>query len=45
MTQGGPGRDPGPVVTADLAEPQYGPRSKARVHRRLSMPTAGYDGC
>jgi HAD superfamily hydrolase (TIGR01484 family) len=33
------------VVTADLAEPQYGPRSKARVHRRLSMPTAGYDGC
>ncbi|MGW8884971.1 hypothetical protein [Streptomyces sp. NPDC055749] len=28
-----------------LDEPVYTSRSKARVHRRLSMPTAGYDGC
>ncbi|MFJ4716701.1 hypothetical protein [Streptomyces sp. NPDC088785] len=30
---------------ADLAEPRYDADMKARVHRRLSMPTAGYDGC
>ncbi|WP_329205755.1 hypothetical protein OG257_07140 [Streptomyces sp. NBC_00683] len=30
---------------AGLAEPVYTARSKASVHRRLSMPTAGYDGC
>lgn len=30
---------------AGLAEPEYTSRSKASVHRRLSMPTAGYDGC
>ncbi|MCX4680210.1 hypothetical protein OG413_33900 [Streptomyces sp. NBC_01433] len=30
---------------AGLDEPQYTARSKASVHRRLSMPTAGYDGC
>lgn len=28
-----------------LDEPVYNARSKASVHRRLSMPTAGYDGC
>lgn len=33
------------VATADLPEPAYGARAKARIHRRLSMPTAGYDGC
>ena len=27
------------------AEPSYDAQMKARVHRRLSMPTAGYDGC
>ncbi|MGW0533168.1 hypothetical protein [Streptomyces sp. NPDC003032] len=32
------------VETAGLAEPAYDSRMKARVHRRLSMPTAGYDG-
>ncbi|WP_374196139.1 hypothetical protein [Streptomyces sp. TS71-3] len=32
------------VETAGLAEPRYSPQMKARVHRRLSMPTAGYDG-
>ncbi|WP_205021190.1 hypothetical protein [Streptomyces sp. HB132] len=26
-------------------EPAYTARTKADVHRRLSMPTAGYDGC
>ncbi|MEU6534691.1 hypothetical protein [Streptomyces sp. NPDC047000] len=26
------------------AEPRYDAQMKARVHRRLSMPTAGYDG-
>jgi hypothetical protein len=26
------------------AEPSYDAQMKARVHRRLSMPTAGYDG-
>ncbi|MFE3518608.1 hypothetical protein [Streptomyces sp. NPDC059166] len=30
---------------AGLEEPDYTPRAKAGVHRRLSMPTAGYDGC
>ncbi|WP_327112667.1 hypothetical protein OG206_05165 [Streptomyces sp. NBC_01341] len=30
---------------AGLEEPVYTARSKAGVHRRLSMPTAGYDGC
>ncbi len=30
---------------AGLEEPVYTSGGKARVHRRLSMPTAGYDGC
>ncbi|MEV6162914.1 hypothetical protein AB0L71_13485 [Streptomyces sp. NPDC052052] len=30
---------------AGLDEPRYDARTKASVHRRLSMPTAGYDGC
>ncbi|MET7790712.1 hypothetical protein ACWD9K_28135 [Streptomyces sp. 900116325] len=30
---------------AGLDEPSYSSRTKASVHRRLSMPTAGYDGC
>ncbi|MEV3929406.1 MULTISPECIES: hypothetical protein [unclassified Streptomyces] len=30
---------------ADLEEPVYTARTKAGVHRGLSMPTAGYDGC
>ncbi|WP_420036612.1 hypothetical protein ACN2WE_34270 [Streptomyces sp. cg28] len=34
-----------PLERAGLAEPQYDADMKARVHRRLSMPTAGYDGC
>ncbi|MFE7132555.1 hypothetical protein ACFVIM_17025 [Streptomyces sp. NPDC057638] len=34
-----------PIETADLAEPVYDAAMKADVHRRLSMPTAGYDGC
>ncbi|MEU5717586.1 hypothetical protein AB0G71_17695 [Streptomyces sp. NPDC020403] len=29
---------------AGLEEPAYTARDKAGVHRRLSMPTAGYDG-
>lgn len=29
---------------AGLDEPPYNARTKASVHRRLSMPTAGYDG-
>ncbi|MDI3385325.1 hypothetical protein QIS99_03710 [Streptomyces sp. B-S-A8] len=33
------------VETAGLDEPSYDAEMKARVHRRLSMPTAGYDGC
>ncbi|GAA2303404.1 hypothetical protein OKJ48_24215 [Streptomyces kunmingensis] len=33
------------LETAGLAEPLYSAEMKARVHRRLSMPTAGYDGC
>ncbi|WP_255955608.1 hypothetical protein [Streptomyces odontomachi] len=32
------------VVVAEFAEPRYSAQMKARVHRRLSMPTAGYDG-
>ncbi|MFJ4918806.1 hypothetical protein [Streptomyces sp. NPDC088725] len=33
------------LETADLDEPLYDASAKAGVHRRLSMPTAGYDGC
>ncbi|MFE6281884.1 hypothetical protein [Streptomyces sp. NPDC057877] len=32
------------VETVGSAEPSYDARMKACVHRRLSMPTAGYDG-
>jgi hypothetical protein len=32
------------VETVGCAEPMYDAQMKARVHRRLSMPTAGYDG-
>ncbi|MFC7882141.1 hypothetical protein ACFUVV_09740 [Streptomyces sp. NPDC057376] len=32
------------VETVGRAEPAYDARMKACVHRRLSMPTAGYDG-
>ncbi|MEU5314959.1 hypothetical protein [Streptomyces sp. NPDC021562] len=32
------------VETVGRAEPRYDAQMKARVHRRLSMPTAGYDG-
>ncbi|MBQ0852343.1 hypothetical protein J8N05_29730 [Streptomyces sp. BH-SS-21] len=32
------------VETVGHAEPAYDAQMKARVHRRLSMPTAGYDG-
>ncbi|MFE7972605.1 hypothetical protein [Streptomyces shenzhenensis] len=32
------------VETVGRAEPRYDARMKAQVHRRLSMPTAGYDG-
>jgi hypothetical protein len=32
------------VETVGSAEPCYDAQMKARVHRRLSMPTAGYDG-
>ncbi|MEV5432097.1 hypothetical protein [Streptomyces sp. NPDC052701] len=32
------------VETAGLREPSYDAAMKACVHRRLSMPTAGYDG-
>ncbi|MER5493659.1 hypothetical protein ACWD6I_17300 [Streptomyces sp. NPDC002454] len=32
------------VETVGSAEPAYDAEMKARVHRRLSMPTAGYDG-
>ncbi|MER7054425.1 MULTISPECIES: hypothetical protein [unclassified Streptomyces] len=32
------------LETAGHAEPSYDARMKACVHRRLSMPTAGYDG-
>ncbi|MCX4814977.1 MULTISPECIES: hypothetical protein [unclassified Streptomyces] len=32
------------IETVGRAEPSYDAQAKARVHRRLSMPTAGYDG-
>ncbi|MEN3583379.1 MULTISPECIES: hypothetical protein [unclassified Streptomyces] len=32
------------VETVGRAEPSYDAEMKACVHRRLSMPTAGYDG-
>ena len=32
------------VETVGFAEPLYDAQMKARVHRRLAMPTAGYDG-
>ncbi|MCX5072538.1 hypothetical protein OHA84_28540 [Streptomyces sp. NBC_00513] len=32
------------LETAGLEEPTYTSAMKAEVHRRLSMPTAGYDG-
>ncbi|NGO09708.1 hypothetical protein G5C60_19400 [Streptomyces sp. HC44] len=32
------------IETVGCAEPAYDAQMKARVHRRLSMPTAGYDG-
>ncbi|MGW7254407.1 hypothetical protein [Streptomyces sp. NPDC054834] len=32
------------VETVGRAEPRYDAQMKAQVHRRLSMPTAGYDG-
>lgn len=32
------------VETVGSAEPHYDAQMKAHVHRRLSMPTAGYDG-
>ncbi|MEU2241423.1 hypothetical protein ABZ572_18690 [Streptomyces sp. NPDC018338] len=32
------------VETVGLDEPAYDTAAKAGVHRRLSMPTAGYDG-
>ncbi|MCX4658996.1 hypothetical protein [Streptomyces uncialis] len=32
------------VETVGTEEPRYDAEMKARVHRRLSMPTAGYDG-
>ncbi|MEU8760573.1 recombinase family protein [Streptomyces sp. NPDC048659] len=33
------------LETAGLDEPSYDAPMKAWVHRRMSMPTAGYDGC
>ncbi|MFJ8310394.1 MULTISPECIES: hypothetical protein [unclassified Streptomyces] len=33
------------LETAGLDEPAYDATRKAHIHRRLSMPTAGYDGC
>ncbi|MFC8506574.1 recombinase family protein [Streptomyces sp. NPDC057411] len=33
------------LETAGLDEPAYDAPMKAGVHRRMSMPTAGYDGC
>ncbi|WP_369190894.1 hypothetical protein [Streptomyces sp. R08] len=32
------------IETVGSAEPSYDAQAKACVHRRLSMPTAGYDG-
>ncbi|MER7169790.1 hypothetical protein [Streptomyces mesophilus] len=34
-----------PLETVSAPEPAYDAEMKARVHRRLSMPTAGYNGC
>ncbi|MFD9207364.1 hypothetical protein ACFVZM_13950 [Streptomyces sioyaensis] len=33
------------LETVDLDEPVYTLAMKSQVHRRLSMPTAGYGGC
>ncbi|MEU2156285.1 hypothetical protein ABZ532_14915 [Streptomyces sp. NPDC019396] len=33
------------LETTGLDEPVYDAAVKASVHRRMSMPTAGYDGC
>ncbi|MGW7487158.1 hypothetical protein [Streptomyces sp. NPDC054786] len=33
------------LETADLDEPVYTLAMRSHVHRRLSMPTAGYNGC
>ncbi|NNJ05840.1 hypothetical protein HHX38_17100 [Streptomyces sp. PKU-MA01144] len=33
------------LATVGLDEPAYDAAMKASVHRRLSMPTAGYNGC
>ncbi|MEV6650968.1 hypothetical protein [Streptomyces sp. NPDC051219] len=33
------------LETVGMDEPAYDAAMKAEVHRRLSMPTAGYDGC
>lgn len=33
------------LETTDLDEPVYTLAMKSQVHRRLSMPTAGYNGC
>ncbi|WP_411110945.1 hypothetical protein [Streptomyces sp. c-19] len=33
------------LETVGPEEPAYDAAAKAGVHRRLSMPTAGYDGC
>ncbi len=33
------------LQTVGEGEPAYDAEMKARVHRRLSMPTAGYNGC
>ncbi|MEU8520805.1 hypothetical protein [Streptomyces sp. NBC_01216] len=33
------------LETVGLDEPVYDAAGKAGVHRRLSMPTAGYNGC
>jgi hypothetical protein len=38
------GRRGARVEVVGCAEPLYDAQMKARVHRRLSMPTAGYDG-
>ncbi|GLW49534.1 hypothetical protein Stsp02_51950 [Streptomyces sp. NBRC 14336] len=32
------------VETVGCEEPRYDSQMKARVHRRLTLPTAGYDG-
>ncbi|GAA2100283.1 hypothetical protein GCM10009801_72680 [Streptomyces albiaxialis] len=33
------------LITVECPEPAYTAEMKAAVHRRLSLPTAGYDGC